>query len=695
MKIKLKLILFSLFIIFLSLSFITGLFVFKLRSSLKKTEIEHLSVSLRRAESLFYDYLAQLNRIATFLSETKEISDNIENPEVMGIYLQQKDLLFPSGSVIIFNERGDRLLSYRADSSPCPFEIKPYLKSSQGILRLSGVKEMGKSLCFISLAPIVNPNSLEVKGYLLIERHIDSDFADYLKERVREEIFLFDRTGDFLGSTYIGKEGDRIFPSRMKRESWGWVGYIEGRPYFLKETLIRCMDGSACGKILIGKEETRMVALLKSSVNYALIAFLVDFAFAFLLTILLGNHFTKPIGLLSEAGQRWAKGALDYRLNLQRRDEFGHLASVFNYMAEEIKVKHEELRRTKAFYQTIIDSNPVGVIACEPSGRVVSLNRAAQRIFSGNLKEGENLFAIKGLEGIREKFTRALLEGKAQEAFGVEAEVPARKMVLKLLMYPVQREEELLLIVQAEDITRKREMEQELYHLRKQALLGTRLSSYAHDINNYLTTILGYLEIMDLKVADPSLKEELQRVKKTTRAAAKLSRSILDFSKEKMKKEVVNLNDVVESTLDFVKRLLPRKIEIEFNKEGDGFRVLGDPSKISVGLYNLLINSIDAIMASGKERGKIKVKVGAEFDPSSGEHVAKLVVEDNGTGIRQENLDKIFEPYFTTKGSEGTGLGLYMVRNMVEEMGGKITVESKPGEWARFTLMFPLWRGRG
>ncbi len=695
MKIKLKLILFSLLIIFLSLSLLTGLFIFRFRTSMLKTEREHLSVSLKRAESFFYDYLAQLNRIASFLSEMKEISDNLDNPEIMGIYLQQKDLLFPSGSVIIFDKEGNPILSYRADSSICGFELKSLLKSKEGILRLSGIKEFKGGLCFLSLAPIVNPNSLEVRGYLLIERHIDSDFADYLKERVREEIFFLDSRGNFLGSTYIGKEGDRIFPSNMKEESWGWIGYIEGHPYFLKETPIKCMSGKACGKIFIGKDETGLVALQRESIGYSLIALLMDLAFALVLTILLGKHFTKPIGLLSEAGQRWARGDLDYRLNLKRRDEFGHLASVFNYMAEEIKLNHEELQRTKAFYQTIIDSNPVGIIACQPSGKVVDMNRAARRIFAGSLKEGDNLFTIKGFEGVKERFTRALLEGKTQEAFGVEAEIHSKKLVLKLLMYPVQRDKEPLVIVQAEDITRKREMEEELYHLRKLALLGTRLSSYAHDINNYLTTILGYLEIMDLKLLDPSLKDELERIKKTTRSAAKLSRSILDFSKKKLKKEVVNLNDVVDSTLEFVKRLLPRKIELELDKEGDGFKVLGDPSKISVGLYNLLINSIDAIMASGKEKGKIKVKVGSEFDPSSGEHIAKLVVEDNGIGIKQEDLDKIFEPYFTTKGNEGTGLGLYMVKNMVEEMGGKITVESKLGEWARFTLMFPLWRGKG
>ncbi len=693
MRIKAKLIVFSLIIVFLSLSVITGVFLLRFRISMIRAESEYLSTSLRRTESFFYDYLAHLNRIATSLSEMKEIYENLDKPELLSIYLKQKEILFPSGSVVIFDKQGHPIVSHTSGGFVCEVDMEGYIKKKGEVFRLSGIKSFRGRLCFISVVPVVEPNSLEVLGYLLIERPIDSDFADYLKERVREEIFFVDTQGKFLGSTYIGKDGDRIFPSRLKKKNWGWVGWIEDRLFFIKGAPIKCIDGTVCGKILVGKDETSLVLLHRRSIKYALLTLLLDLIFAFVLTLFLSRHFTRPITLLSEAGQRWARGDLDYRLRFKRRDEFGDLAGVFNYMAEEIKAKQEELRRTKAFYHTIIDSNPVGIIAAQPSGRIVEMNAAARKIFDGQVKEGDNLFSVRGLDRIKEKFTRALLEGKTQEAFGVEAELPSKELVLKLLMYPVQRDREPLVIVQVEDITHKREMEEELYHLRKLALLGTRLGSYAHDIKNYLTTILGYLEIMDLKIAEPSLKEELERIKRTTRAAARLSRSILDFSKERMKKEVVNLSDTVESTLEFVKRVLPRKIDLEFRRENGGFKILGDPSKLSVGLYNLVINSIDAIMASGKEQGRIKVSLGSEFDPVSGQHMVKLVVEDNGTGIRKEDLNRIFEPYFTTKGSEGTGLGLYMVRNMVEEMGGKITVESKEGEWTRFTILLPVWRG--
>ncbi len=692
MKIRLKLVLFSLFIVFLSLSLITGFFVLKYTNSMLDSEIRHLEVSLKRTESFFYDYLSQLNRIAGFLAELKEIADNLDKPEVLSIYLQQKDVLFPSSGVEIFDINGRKVVSYLPSGVRCELNIPSIIeRNKKRSLRLNGVFHYNGKLCFFSITPIVDPDTLMVKGYLSIERPIDSGFADYLKERVREDVFILNSKGELLGSTYIGMEGERIFPTEFQKWRGAFRGEIEGKPFLMKGVRIKCFGGGVCGKLILGKDESELMELQKGFLRYILAVFLMDLALALTLTLVLGRHFVRPIRELSHAGERWAAGDLDYRVSIKRKDEFGRLADTFNSMALQLKEKRDELEKTKAFYQTIIDRSLTGILVCAPSGRILQMNSSAREIFGGELGEGENIFvSVRGFEKIKGKFTSALLKGGVEEIYTLETQIQGRNAVLKVLIYPVERDGKPVLIVQIEDITRKREIEEELLHLRKLALIGTRLTSYAHDINNYLTTILGHLEILDLRLGDVSLKEEIYQIKRATRNAAKLSRSLLDFSRERTRLEEINLNEVIDSTINFVKKILPSRVSLKVERMNDSLKVKGDPSKLSVSLYNLIINSMDAIMMAGRKDGVISLRITTEYDSEAGKHFAKIMVEDNGTGIEKEHLDRIFEPYFTTKGSEGTGLGLYMVKNTVEEMGGKISVESQPGQWTRFTLYLPL-----
>ncbi len=692
MKIKLKLILYSLATVFLSLSLITGLFIFKYTNIVFNAEIKNLNVSLKRAESFLYDYLSQLNKAATFLSGLKEITDNMEKPLILNIYLQQKDILFPSSGVEMFKSNGEKILTYLTSDRKCQLDISSMLKKVKGkLVRLSGLYSQDGKLCFLSVTPIVDPDTLMVKGYLSLNKPIDSGFADYLKEKVREEVFILNKDGKLLGSTYISQEGERVFPENIKKWGKAYRVEIEGKPFLIEGVNIRCYNREICGKLLLGRDESGLTTIRKNSLIYAGVTFVLTLIFTFILTLIFGKHFINPIEALSHAGEEWAKGNLNYRLSLERRDEFGKLAETFNSMAIQLKEKRDQLEKTKAFYQTIINGSPTGILVCDPSGKVQDMNSSARKTFGESLKEGNNLFlSIKGFEKVKEKFTSALLENRAQDIYGLEVEVNGKTLILKVLIYPVEREGKPVLIVQVEDITRKKEMEEELLHLRKLAMVGTRLTSYAHDVNNYLTTILGHLEILDLRLNDYYLKEEVYQIKNATRNAAKLSRSLLDFSREKTRVEVINLNDVIDSTVNFVKKIFPETIKLKVEKTEQGLKIMADPSKLSVSLYNLLINAMDAILMSGKKNGTIFLGVTSEYDPGSGKHFVKIVVEDNGIGIEKKNMDRIFEPYFTTKGSEGTGLGLYMVKSTLEEIGGKISVESQPGQWTRFTIYLPI-----
>jgi len=245
------------------------------------------------------------------------------------------------------------------------------------------------------------------------------------------------------------------------------------------------------------------------------------------------------------------------------------------------------------------------------------------------------------------------------------------------------------------DITQQREMENRLLQGQKLQAVGQLAGGVAHDFNNIIQAILGYLGFVKAGM-DPYSEafEDLTQAEVASERAATLTRQLLAFSRRQMLRPVLmNLNPVTSELLPMLRRLLGESIALEFHPGDNLSTVKADRSQIEQILVNLCVNARDAIEA---ETGSIVISTSAvnldeEFClthqwAEPGLWVC-LSLSDSGSGMTENTMDQIFEPFFTTKETgKGTGLGLATVYGIIKQHDGLIEVSSQPGQGSRFSL---------
>ena len=247
------------------------------------------------------------------------------------------------------------------------------------------------------------------------------------------------------------------------------------------------------------------------------------------------------------------------------------------------------------------------------------------------------------------------------------------------------------------DVTHEAELERQLRQAQKMEAIGTLAGGIAHDFNNILTPIAGYTEMALMDVPENSQTEGyLREVLKAARRAQDLSRQILTFSREReQERQPVRLTSVIREALKLLRASLPATIDIQQQLAAKSDVVLADPTQLHQIMMNLCTNAGHAMRKSG---GVLTVSTcnipgdNLAFEGGQGPDAwIRLTVEDTGHGIPAEMLDKVFNPYFTTKGpTGGTGLGLSVVHGIIQSLGGSIKVRSTINAGSVFTVALPV-----
>jgi len=206
----------------------------------------------------------------------------------------------------------------------------------------------------------------------------------------------------------------------------------------------------------------------------------------------------------------------------------------------------------------------------------------------------------------------------------------------------------------------------------------------AHDFNNLLTVVGGNIELALLDDADVARRALLNEARTSVDRGAQLVRQLLAYSrKSRMQLATVDLAHLLTGLQSVLRRTLPSHLELSFVETGGSFLVKGDAALLESAIFNLVVNARDAI---GPARGRITISL--ETD-ATGERVV-LTVADDGPGMAPEVLERAIEPFFTTKGvGEGSGLGLPMVKGLVEQMGGGLALESAQGAGLTARISLP------
>ena len=365
-------------------------------------------------------------------------------------------------------------------------------------------------------------------------------------------------------------------------------------------------------------------------------------------------------------------------------------------------VAERALRLSEHSYRSLIEEAPYAICRCTVGGQLLQVNRAMLEMLGYDaaseaellIRDLPLIFAAEAFETLKS----ALLAGNA--VHGVESTWLLRdggeiRVVVSARAIRDHTGALSHLDLLAEDVTEKRDLEEQLVQAQKMQAVGQLAGGVAHDFNNLLTVIGGHVEMMQ-QTADGDLHQRLGAVKQAADRAAVLTRQLLAFSRRQvLQSKIVNLNQIIQHLIGMLTRLIKENVELTFLPGRDLGCVRADPYQIEQVLINLTVNAQDAMPGGGRltiETRDLSVDShhGRQSEGVPPGAYVQILVRDTGHGIAREIQDRIFEPFFTTKKlGEGTGLGLSMAYGVVKQSGGHIRLESKPGEGCTFKIYLP------
>ena len=252
-------------------------------------------------------------------------------------------------------------------------------------------------------------------------------------------------------------------------------------------------------------------------------------------------------------------------------------------------------------------------------------------------------------------------------------------------------------IMLSREITERVNTEQALRRTQKMDALGKLTGGIAHDYNNMLGVVIGYTELLEDELRDqPKLINYVQQIQHAGERSAKLTQKLLAFSRQKISDaECLNLNTLLQSEQHMLEKILTVRIRLTLDLAKNLWPVWIDASDMEDAILNMSINAMHAIQDHGKltiqtRNQTVDLNEAQALDLMPGDYVL-LSITDTGRGMSTATTEKIFEPFFSTKGDKGTGLGLSQVYGFVHGSGGVINVSSKSDQGTQFSLYFPRY----
>ncbi|MCX8044234.1 MAG: PAS domain S-box protein [Desulfobacterota bacterium] len=375
-------------------------------------------------------------------------------------------------------------------------------------------------------------------------------------------------------------------------------------------------------------------------------------------------------------------------------------------VSEEKKIDRE-IRTSRDFLQTAIESSLDGIMIVDNTGTIRSVNSAVERFFGYSRQElvGKHTSELvvndpkvrrnvrKAMEELFEKgFATYETQHRAKDGHIVEIESTATML---------KDEQGNLMggIAILRDVSVRKRAEQHLRQVQKMEALGTLAGGIAHDFNNILAAIIGYTELSLQRVEPEStVAKNLEKILASALRARDLVRHILTFSRaQESERRPVVIAHAINDVVKLLQATLPKTIEIRQALLDKDAAVFADPVHIEQILMNLCVNAGQAMHQSG---GVLEIGLTREVidqnekpDLAPGNYIA-ITVKDTGPGIEKSIQHRIFDPFFTTKEiGKGTGMGLAVVMGIVKGLKGTISVESEPGKGALFRVLLPAING--
>jgi len=484
-----------------------------------------------------------------------------------------------------------------------------------------------------------------------------------------------------------------------------------------KPSIIKNFEGkwvvAAAEKIFFGDQFVFLVTTIPVLEAYGNVAGSFFIILAFLLLSLIGTatlgfvivrRVVSPIESLAETAKKIGEGDLSQQAEVFEIDEIGNLATSFNNMTSRLHATIRDLKAEKDFVKNLIESLTHPFYVIDVNDYTIKLANSAANF--GELSKNSKCYKLThnfdrpcettNHPCVIEEVLKSKKPVVLEHVHGID---DFEKRNFEVYGYPIfdDKGKVIQVIEYNLDITERIHLEEQLRQAQKLEAIGSLAGGVAHDFNNLLSVIIGYSEMLLLRISDDDpIRKDIQAIMTAGEKASSLTRQLLAFSrKQVLEVKVINFNNVVDRLAKMLVRLIGDNITLKLNKGRSLWNIKADPTQMDQVIINMVVNAKDAM--SDMDNGMLHIETSnilldeeyaqGHEGVNPGRHVM-IAITDNGRGMSKDLQAKVFEPFFTTKG-HGTGLGLSTVYGIVKQHHGHIYVYSEPGIGTTFKVYIP------
>ncbi|MBN2856954.1 MAG: response regulator [Candidatus Delongbacteria bacterium] len=405
-------------------------------------------------------------------------------------------------------------------------------------------------------------------------------------------------------------------------------------------------------------------------------------------------------------------------LDVHSIGEIGQLAEEYNKMASNLGRSFSRIKYLQNYLLNIFESMPSGLIAVDNQGKVTQWNRNAEKYTDPeeSIYVGEEVWkAVKDLKLLKNDLLKYIGERNHVEISREPLQNGERRNI-NIHMFPLIANGVKGSVIRIDDLTELKKKEEQLIQAQKMETIGTLAGGIAHDFNNILSGIVGVVSILkyrtdrQIEIPPEQLAEYLDIMEKSGKRAGDIVQRLLTLSrKQNTLLENVRMSEVVSQVIKICSNTFDKRVRIAGINLESSSSIHADFTQLEQVVLNLAINANHAmtIMRSENENygGNLTLEI---IDDITDSEISKLIkaddtkrytcisVKDTGVGMDSSVIKQMYEPFFSTKDkSLGTGLGLTIVYNIVQQFGGIIDIDSVPGKGTEFRLYFPKYESCG
>lgn len=675
----------------------------------------------RRLEDQIRESL-RLGRLIAQLADTRADLTDVDSAAIAararsiqapgGLFEQLDFIAFldPNGAIVGISSEGQGLNLDETDAVSLAGSdiVKSALEGTEaGSIDVIGARRVG----IVSAVPVLKPPGrdppgaqISLAGAVVLGRLLDLEYVESLRAGGGTHFTIVTREASTATTFAPGSGGG----ATVARDAAGILelgrttereAIVEGVEYFSSYVPLERPDGEIVGAIVISRP-SQVLELTQANVGRTLFALAsAAAAVALALAFLFGSRITRPIVDLTQAAERVRHGDLRARVDVSGADEVGALGSAFNEMTDSIARLTGDLRdsaneefRLRSRLETILQSMADGVVAVDSDGKVLALNREAERITGVTEGRGVGL-AVEDVLVARDSAGNPVslpiydLEGGAVGGVLVSSARNSSATPVAITSAPIRSEngEVTGAVAVVRDLTAEMEVER---------MKTEFLSNISHELRTPLTPIKGYTEMLRRRnVPRPTAIRFLDSIMDSTHRLERIVEMLVDLSsieagRLELRALPTNLDAATASLVDKWKKEAPKH-----RFERTGFRAL---PKVNVD-ERLLPRAIDELIDNAVKFSPNggKITLSATVEKGSRSQSLRLSVIDRGLGIEPEAMERIFGDFIqgdasATRKFGGLGLGLGYVKRIVEEHGGYLEAESTPSRGSEFSMVIPM-----